>query len=268
MLLLPMRSFAEELPAAEGGAPCAYTVPNEVESYVSHFYDGDPFTTVTIRQNETAVMQIPQAAHTLYLDFFEGRRYYSLTFRDADNKTLSTAKTICMPGVVRVPVPEGAVTAVLAAVAESIVISEWVPILDADTAPFSDQDEHADVLVVLNTPGDELLELGGVLPTLCGEHGLSAKVVYFTAVDGYHSHQCMQVLEQMGIRKMPHFGKGRTRAVVRSDSMALSALDISDTALMKQLVGEVKLYYASHKAQTGQLGEQNKPDEPSAESEA
>ncbi len=240
LLSLPAFSVAEQSPAITNGAPCNYTVPAEVEPYVSHFYDGDPFTTVTIRRNESAVMQIPRGTQMLYLDFYEGRRYYSLVFRDAENKPLSSVREVCMPGVLRVPVPDGAVTATLACVSDSLVISEWLPLRYPDTLPFPDTDAHADVLVVLNTPGDELLELGGVLPILCGEHGLSAQVLYFTAVDGYRSHQCLQALEQMGIRRMPRFGTGRTRANVQSDNVALSTLDLSETALIRILTTTIR----------------------------
>ena len=66
LLTLPTLSRAEDAPAiAEGALPCEYTVPEEVEFYVSHLSDGDPFTTVSLYPDESIEMEIPYGARML-----------------------------------------------------------------------------------------------------------------------------------------------------------------------------------------------------------
>ena len=240
ILALPTFAIAEETPVrAEGALPCTYTVPDEVESYVSHLYDGDPFTTVTITSKEQLSMDVPSGAQILFIEFYEARQNYTLTLFDADNRVIDTIKNTSECGFLRVPLDGSVVKASLTTTSRYLAISDWYAAADESLLPFPDTGEHADVLVVLNEPGDELRKLGGVLPMLCGEHGLSAQVMYMTAADGYLSTQCMQVLQEMGIRRAPYFGSGKN-ATVKSDKTALAALNMTDVALMRLLTTEIR----------------------------
>ena len=240
ILAIPTVSLAEDTTArAEGALPCTYTVPEEVESYVWHLYDGDPFTTVTIGSKEQLIMDVPSGAKMLFIEFFEARQSYTLTLFDADNHPIDTIKSTSECGFLRVPLDKSVAKASLATASRFLVISDWYAVSDESLLPFPDTGDHADVLVILNEPGDELRKLGGVLPMLCGEHGLSAQVMYMTAADGYLSTQCMQVLRQMGVQRAPYFGVGKN-ATVKSDKTAQAALNMTDVALMRLLTTEIR----------------------------
>ena len=240
LLTLPTLSRAEDAPAiAEGALPCEYTVPEEVEFYVSHLSDGDPFTTVSLYPDESIEMEIPYGARMLYLDFYEANSVYTLTVYGADNRIISSVRRTSSVGILRVPVDETAERAKIVSESRFLVLSDWYAVADESVLPFPDTDGHADVLVVLNTPGDELLKLGGLLPMLCKEHGLSAKILYLNGGDGYHAHQCMQVLQAMGIRVAPYFGTG-SNATVKGEKAALKALGLSENQLRRLLTTEIR----------------------------
>ena len=241
LMMLPTFSLAEDTAArAEGALPCEYTVPEEVESYVSHLCDADPFTTVTLRKGEQLALNVPDGAKMLFIEFFEASQNYSVTFYNADNRVIDTVGGSSKCGFLRIPLDKKAVKAVLTTASRFLAISECYPTSDESLLPFPDTDETADILVVLNEPGDELLKLGGVLPMLCGEHGLSAQVIYMTAADGYISTQCLQVLQEMGIKKAPRFGVG-SKANPTSDNTSLAALNLSQAALMQLLTTEIRI---------------------------
>ncbi len=240
LLAIPTFTFAEDAPArAEGALPCAYTVPEEVESYAWHLYDGDPFTTVTLYGNESIAMSIPSGAKVLFFQFFEPNQVYTLNLFNADNRMIDSIRGTTTSGFVRVPLDGTAVTATLVSGTRFLAISEWYAAANESLLPFPDTGDTADVLVVLNSPGDELKKLGAVLPMLCGEHGLSAQVMYMTAADGYRSTQCLEVLRKMGITRAPIFGKGRD-AVARSDNMAINVLETTQDLLMRTLTTQIR----------------------------
>ena len=98
-MLLPAISFAEDAPSrAEGALPCEYTAPEEVMPYISHFYDGDPFTTVTIKVSESVTMTLPSGAQTLFFSFYKADERYAITFFDAEGKRLNAARNITSIG--------------------------------------------------------------------------------------------------------------------------------------------------------------------------
>lgn len=242
VMLLPAFSIAEDTPSrAEGALPCEYTVPDEVMSYVSHVYDDDPFTTVTLKLGESATMTVPSGAKELFFAFYKADERYSITFFDEEGKRLNAARNITAVGYFDIPVEDHAKTVTIVPESRTLTIGEWYPVADGYAYPFPDTSEHADVLVYLNAPGDELTKLGGVLPMLCGEHGLSAQIIYMTAADGYKSTQCINVLRQMGIKRAPIFGKAEAR-IIGNDNAAFSLLRTEREVLMKTLVNQIRGY--------------------------
>ena len=61
LLLFPAAVFGEQEDRETGVLPCTFIAPQEV-TYTEHLSDGDPFTTVTLRKNETLTMQFPNGA--------------------------------------------------------------------------------------------------------------------------------------------------------------------------------------------------------------
>ena len=241
-MLLPAISFAEDAPSrAEGALPCEYTAPEEVMPYISHFYDGDPFTTVTIKVSESVTMTLPSGAQTLFFSFYKADERYAITFFDAEGKRLNAARNITSIGYLGIPVEPNAVTVTIVPESRTLTLGEWYAVKDDCEFPFPDTGEQADVLVYLNAPGDELTKLGGVLPLLCGEHGLSAQVIYTTAADGYKSTQCIDVLRQMGIKRTPIFGKAEPRFIAY-DNAAFAVLRTDREQLTKTLVNQIRSY--------------------------
>ena len=240
LLTLPAVVFAEDAPnKADAALPCEYTVPEEVESYVSHLFDGDPFTTVSLYPDEHIEMKVPSGEKTLIVGFYEANKVYSLMVFDADGRRLSSMRKTTSIGYMSVPLDASASTVKIYSESRFLVLSDFFAAADDGALPFRDTNDRADILIVLNTPGDELTKLGGLLPALCGEHGFSARVMYLNGADGYHSHQCIQVLERMGIQKAPYFGTG-DNATVKGDKAALRALGLSDNQLKKLLTNEIR----------------------------
>ena len=71
----------------------------------------------------------------------------------------------------------------------------------------------------MNEPGDELMLFGGLLAILSREHQLSTQVVYLTKADGFHTHQCMDVLQSLGVRRKPYFWKGTVSSVNKAQQV-------------------------------------------------
>ena len=161
----------------EGAIPCEYTVPEEVEPYAWHLCDGDPFTTVTLRRSESITMNVPKDTKMLLLGFYDNDKSYELFLFDAEEQLIETSQGTSLPGYQYIPIGSNVTKAVLICDSWTMSIADWYAVAEEDMLPFPDTEDEADVLVVLNAPGDELTKLGGVLPTLCGEHGLSARVV-------------------------------------------------------------------------------------------
>ena len=226
ILLIPAAVQADQDTPATGVLPCTYSAPSEVQSYIEHLYDGKPDTTVTLYRGESLTITFPEGtrADYLYFDFYEIPQSYELVFLDADGNTLKRNPTGEIRGVQQlIPVDyDDAASAVLKATDKTMVLSEWFACTSAFVPPFSDTNEHADVLIVMNKPGDELELFGGLLAQLAGEHGLSVQVVYMTKVDGFHMHQCIDVLRGMGVTRLPVFRNGRANTI-RSDSAVYSA---------------------------------------------
>lgn len=240
LLLLPAWAAAETVPSAqEGVLSCSYDGPEETKDYLDHLSDGDPFTTVTLRYGETLSMQIPEGCTQLFFDFYDASGRYELTLTDANGKRIESKKGTQNALYLTVPLDGTAKKATLTCQSGRVAVGEWLACTDAFVPPFPDTAPEADVLVVLNTPGDELFKLGGLIPLLAGEHGLSVQVLYFTRVDGYHTHQCIRVLQEMGVKKTPVFGTGKATSS-KGDKAAYSALGISDTELLSQLTKRIR----------------------------
>jgi outer membrane biosynthesis protein TonB len=241
LMMLPAVTLAESDSHAEDALPCEYTAPEEVMSYISHLYDDDPFTTATLKINENVTMTVPADAQALYVVFFKADERYTLTYLDAEGKRFNTVSGVTAVGYNSIPIPENAAKVMIIPETRMLTLSEFYAVKEGFELPFPDTSEQADVLVYLNTPGDELEKLGGVLPLLCGEHGLSAQIIYTTAADGYHSMQCLQILRQMGIRRMPVFGKAPSRAI-KSEREAYYALGMERDQLTRMLVNQICSY--------------------------
>lgn len=240
LLTVPTLAVSEDVvESPDGMLPCTYTAPDEVRSYVSNLCDGDPFTTLTLNRGERLSMDVPKGASVFLINFYSGGGRYVIEQRDSEGGLLSRTAGVSSPGWVRMPVDEGAVSAVLISDPFPTVLSEWIVGTRNLESPFPDTEGEADILVVLGEPGEELTKLGGILPTLCREHGLSVQVMYYIGADGYHSQQCLQVLQAMGVKRPPYFGSGYLRPATR-DETAYTALGINDSAMLKQLTLAVR----------------------------
>ncbi len=214
VLLLPAAVQAGTGAPENGILPCTYTAPDDAQSYTAHLCDGNDDTTVTLYRGEQLTMTFEKGAYpdALFFDFYELPDSYEVLFCDADGGVLERFWTNEIPGhhvIMPVEVPDAA-CATLKATDRTLSISEWYACTNAFVPPFADTGERADVLVVLNEPGDELKLFGGLFAQLAGEHGLSVQVDYLTKADAYRTHQCIAVLRGMGIERLPYFGKGRT----------------------------------------------------------
>ncbi len=240
LLFLPAFSVAEQDDPKDGTLPCTFTAPDETQSYTAHLSDDDPYTTLTVKRKETLRMELAGGAPSaLYFDFFERPAEFKLSFLDENGTLLGEQKISNASYHLTVPVSfDGLFAVVLAPVSGDVRIGEWYACAEDFTSAFSDTSETADVLAVLNEPGDELTVFGGLFAALAGERGLSVQVVYLTQADGYHTHQCMDVLSGMGVLREPVFGAGK-RTENRTDSSAYSALGGSDV-LLKNLTGMIR----------------------------
>ncbi len=213
-LIAPAAVHADSGTPENGVLACTYQAPQEAQTYTEHLCDGDPFTTVTLFRGESLTMVFPKngTVKQLCFEFFELPEAYELLFFDANGvqvKHLWISEITGIHQILPMEYPDAASVTLKATTGNSLILSEWLACTDAFVPPFPDTDAHADVLVVLNRPGDELELLGGLLAQLAGEHGLSVQVVYLTKADGYHTQQCIEVLRRMGVTRMPVFGRGR-----------------------------------------------------------
>ncbi len=241
LMMLPAVTLAEGDSHTEDALPCEYTAPEEVMSYISHLNDDDPFTTVTLKINESVTMTVPSGAQALFFAFFRSDEQYALTYLDAEGNRIDALRGVAAIGYYSIPVPENTATVMIVPESRTLTLSELYAVKEGFELPFPDTGEQADVLVYLNKPGDELEKLGGVLPLLCGEHGLSAQIIYTTAVDGYYSMQCLQILRQMGIKRMPVFGKELSRTI-KNERDAYYALGMERYQLTGMLVNQICSY--------------------------
>ncbi len=240
IMLLPAAVSAEEPSASEGTLPCTFTAPTEVQSYVSHLQDGDPYTTVTIQKGESLTMQFSgETPSGLFFDFYTKPGTFVLTYWDANGTKIAQERYRDAGYHLSVPMPETpAASVTLSVEAGQARISEWLACTDAFVPPFPDTGKEADVLVVLNEPGDELVRLGGLLAMLAGEHGLSVQIMYFTQADGYHTHQCLDVLRAEGVTRLPIFYDAQ-KTNIRQESNVYSVLGGQDL-LRKRLVQTIR----------------------------
>ncbi len=240
LLILPAAAFAEQAPVPDGTLTCTFTGPDEVQSYVSHLFDGDTGTTVTIKRGETLRMQIEDGTPSaLFFDFYERPDAFTLSYLDADGNALGEERFTTSDHHLLIPLDYGSLSEIeLYVESGQVRICEWYACTAAFIPPFTDRSETADVLAVLNEPGDELYLFGGLFAMLAGEHGLSVQVVYLTAADGYRTHQCMDVLRGMGVLREPVFGQGR-KSDVKSDAAVYSALG-GDSTLYATLTSMIR----------------------------
>lgn len=239
ILLLPAVSLGETSSGPDGTVPCTFIAPEEVQSYTSHLSDGDPDTTVTLRTGETLTMQLSGTPSGLYFDFYTFPGTFLLTYLDAEGTILGQERFRSAEHLVFIPAAYETLSAVSLTVENGDVrISEWLACTDAFPLPFPDTDKRADVLVVLNEPGDELALLGGLLAMLSGEHGLSTQVVYLTQADGYVTHQCMDILRKEGVLRAPVFGRGKPYPN-RAETGTLNALGGED-AIIRSVAAAIR----------------------------
>ena len=214
-LLLPNAVSAESENRSDGVLPCSFAAPDEVQSYAAeHLSDGDPFTTVTLHRGETLTMQwdggVPDG---LFFHFYENPSPFEIRVKNAEGKTLSANSYRQADYTEWLPIDaEDAVSVSLIPTVKDLVLSEWRACTSGFSLPFPDAETHADVLVVLDRPGDELEQFGGLFALLCGEHGLSVQIRYVTQASGYETQQCMQALQRMGVTRLPIFGTARSAA--------------------------------------------------------
>lgn len=213
LLLLPALTVGEQTDERQKGVlPCSFLAPEEILPYAEqHLSDGDAFTTVTLHKGETLTMQFSGGAPIgLYFDFYEVPTPFDLKFLDAEGAVLSAQSIKQADYLEWLPIEQESVAAVsLIPTVKDLVLSDWYACTADFELPFPDTGTHADALVILDLPGEELEMLGGLLAMLAGEHGLSVQVMYITQTTGYVAHQCMQVLSGMGITRKPIFGSAR-----------------------------------------------------------
>lgn len=212
LLLTPAAVQAGSDAPENGVVPCEYLVPAEAQSYTEQLLDGDLSTTLTLYRNENLTLMSTEnnPATGLFLAFYELPDNYEIRFLDETGRTIKRVYNESVTNMHEwIPFEPGAAKAVLWTTGRSLILSECHLCTDAFVLPFPDTDAHADVLVILNEPGDELTLLGGLLYQLAGEHRLSVQVVYLTKADGFHTQQCLEVLREMGITRLPLLGKGR-----------------------------------------------------------
>ena len=240
LLILPAVTFAEQTTQTDGTLLCTFTGPDEVQSYLGHLSDGDVYTTVTIRRGETLRMQIEGGTpDALFFDFYERPDAFTLTYLDADGNELKRERFATADHHLSVPLDSGSLSEIeLYVEGGQVRICEWYACTAGFEPPFPDRSETADVLAVLNEPGDELDRFGGLFALLAGEHGLSVQVVYMTAADGYRTHQCMDVLRGMGVQREPVFRQGK-KTDASNDNSVYSALG-NDSELRAFLTSTIR----------------------------
>ncbi len=245
LLLFPLYSRPVLSEDADDAAsfllPCGYRAPAQVTGYLHHLTDHDPYTTVTLQRSEVFELVLPENAplSSLYFDFYEVPSALEITFLNADHIALAS-ETVYQPEVLfSYPVPDLPIQYVrLSPLLSNAVFSELYAVTDGFVPPFTDNTTPCDLLVVLNEPKDELEQLGGLLALLSGEHGLSTQVVYLTRADGFYTHQCITVLQQLGITRKPIFGTGR-RLQTFSEQQIYNALG-GEAILTERLTRQIR----------------------------
>ncbi len=228
LLIMPVLGAAEQEDSSLSGVlPVSWTAPKEAQAYTENLTDNDPFTTVTLRKGEALTMRFRSGSvpDRLYFDLFQLPPQFILIYLDANNKSL-LQKTV-RPESIHFSIKferKDAAAVRLVADGKDLILSEWYACTEAFQMPFPDTGAHADVMIILDQPGDELELLSGLAAMLAGEHGLSVQMIYITEAPGYETHQCIQVLQEMGIKREPIFGTARN-----SDSQ--------NTATLQMLLG-------------------------------
>ncbi len=240
VLLLPAAVQAGTDAPENGILPCEYTVPKEAEYYMEHLCDGKYDTTLTLYRGETLTVQFPEGTHvdSLFLDFYTLPESYELHYYDAEGKHIDFQWERQPAYQTLIPIAEGITRVMIKATDKTLVLCECYPCTDAYVPLFPDVGDHADVLIVLNKPGDELQLLGGLIAQLAGEHGLSVQVDYLIKTDGYHTRQCMEILREMGVTRLPLFGKGHEISV-RNENAVYSALG-SHSEMLRRFVTRIR----------------------------
>ena len=209
LLLLPGHTFSEPSAPPDGVIACAVSGPKAVASYLDHLTDGDPFSTVTLEKRERLTLTLPDGAAPsgLYLDLFAPGSL-CVTLISPNGKDVFTPEAAV--GLRRYPL-DPSVTEIVLEAQEKTVLSELYAAERELRLPLADC-AQADVLILLNEPGDELERLGG-LPARFAAQGYSVQIDYFTAADGDTAHRCLAVLEGLGVTNLPYFyGAAKTGA--------------------------------------------------------
>lgn len=245
LLLLPLHvrpALSEDADASASFLlPCGYRAPAQVTGYLHHLCDHDPYTTVTLQRGEALELVLPENAplSSLYIDFYEVPSVLEITFLNAEHTVLATEIVRSPEVLFSYPVPDLPVQYVrLSPLASNAVFSELYALTDGFVPPFTDNTTPCDLLVVLNEPTDELEQLGGLLALLSGEHGLSTQVVYLTRADGFYTHQCITVLQELGITRTPIFGTGR-KLEFFSEQQIYNALG-GETVVIERLARQIR----------------------------
>lgn len=241
-LLLPAAVQASSDAPESGILSGVYTVPEQAQSYTDHLCDGDARTTLTLYRGEQLSLTVPEngGATGLFLNFYGLPTGYELRFLGTEGNTLKRIVEENAQDIQKlIPLEPGTERIVLRSEDRSLILSECLLCTDAFVPPFPETAAHADILVVLNAPGDELRLLGGLLAQLAGEHGLDVQVVYLTKADGFYSQQCLDVLRSMGVARLPLLGKGREN-IYRSDTAVYEAIG-SRAELLRRFTTHIRM---------------------------
>lgn len=228
-LLIPLHcltAFAEKTVDDEDCfLPCELSAPEPMQGYLGHLSDNNYHTHVTIKQKESIEIHLTTGEDFtgLFLDFYKPARNLEILYLDHERNTVFReffADTDYLLSVEKPQIGDSAIASiVLKPTSQEISFNEVRVYRGSFSMPFPDARTTADVLVVLNKPGDELEKLGGLLALLAGEHNLSVQVLYLTKTDDMRAHQCMEALSMLGVRRMPVFGEAKETDSRRIDTV-------------------------------------------------
>lgn len=218
-------SLADGLTGAEElFLPYTIIAPESVQGYAGHLCDNDYHTRVTLKQNESLdLIPAENGIKGLFFDFYKPAKNLELLFLDSRGETVDRKVLSDTDYLMSVEIPSADHSSIasirLKPLTQEVSFSEIRIYREGFSMPFPDTRSAADVLLVLNEPGDELEKYGGLLALLAGEHNLSVQILYFTETEDLKAHQCLEALSNLGVRRMPVFGKAKPTDSRRTDAV-------------------------------------------------